>query len=158
MCFNPILCSFKKCFICRQMKSPAITATMYGGNKTLYLQVIWTYIIVLDNLFKFTDFERKSFDFFSADSSFHWRANKAKSFQDTKRYHAVVSCRFSRCCSIQSRSASSLCRASFALFCTVQQNVLHDPPMCNTPFSAMSFELLKVMGRCREKHRCKASW
>lgn len=36
------------------MKSPAITATMYGGNKTLYLQVISTYVIVLNNLFKFT--------------------------------------------------------------------------------------------------------
>lgn len=42
-----VFCLFVfKCFIYRQMKSPAITATMYGGNKTLYLQVIWTYIIV----------------------------------------------------------------------------------------------------------------
>lgn len=55
MCFLPDCLFFlKKCFVCRQMKSPAITATMYGGNKTLYLQVISTYIIVFNiNLFKF---------------------------------------------------------------------------------------------------------
>lgn len=54
MCFYLIVFFLKKCFIYRQMKSPAITATMYGGNKTLYLQVISTYVIVLNNLFKFT--------------------------------------------------------------------------------------------------------
>lgn len=92
-CFVCFVLFVFKYFIYRQMKSPAITATMYGGNKTLYLQVIWTYVIDFNilNLLKCTEFEKKKLAFFFliADSSFNWRTNKAKSFQDTERYGAV---------------------------------------------------------------------
>lgn len=44
-----------------------------------------------------------------------------------------------------------LCVAYLALFCTVQQNVLHYPSMCNMPFSGMSFELLEV--KCGQVQR-----